>query len=80
MVSYMQTLYDLILGQLEQKRSMKNKELFEDVTAFIDENLAAYKLAIKWYSYKRTCMFSNKNSEKRRINVSNDELRRGKEG
>lgn len=40
MVGYMQTLYDLILGQLEQKRSMKNKELIEDVTAYIDAHLA----------------------------------------
>ncbi|WP_214628251.1 helix-turn-helix domain-containing protein [Paenibacillus agaridevorans] len=39
MVSYIQSLYDLILGQLEQKRSMKNKELALDVTAYIDDHL-----------------------------------------
>ncbi|MHA6480946.1 helix-turn-helix domain-containing protein [Paenibacillus sp. strain BS8-2] len=40
MVGYMQTLYDLILGQLEQKRSMKNKELVADVSDYIDSHLA----------------------------------------
>ncbi len=39
MVSYMLNLYELILGQLEQKRSMKNKELVEDVTTYIDAQL-----------------------------------------
>lgn len=39
MVKYMQVLYDLILDQLDQKRSMKNKELIADVTAYVDEHL-----------------------------------------
>ncbi|WP_284241827.1 helix-turn-helix domain-containing protein [Paenibacillus glycanilyticus] len=41
MVKYMQVLYDLILDQLDQKRSMKNKELVTSVTAYVDENLGA---------------------------------------
>lgn len=39
MVDYMQSLYDLILNQLEQKRSMKNRELVAGVIAYIDAHL-----------------------------------------
>ncbi|RTE10658.1 helix-turn-helix domain-containing protein [Paenibacillus whitsoniae] len=40
MVSYMQVLYELVLDQLEQKRSMKNQELAVAITAYIDTHLA----------------------------------------
>ncbi|MEW9699924.1 helix-turn-helix domain-containing protein [Paenibacillus sp. SI8] len=39
MVSYMQSLYDLVLDQLDQKRSMKNKILAAEITAYIDAHL-----------------------------------------
>ncbi|MDR6552262.1 helix-turn-helix domain-containing protein [Paenibacillus qinlingensis] len=40
MVGYMQSLYELVLDQLEQKRSLKNQELADGITAYIDAHLA----------------------------------------
>ncbi|KRF03647.1 hypothetical protein ASG89_02475 [Paenibacillus sp. Soil766] len=40
MVGYMQALYELVLDQLEQKRSLKNQELADGITAYIDAHLA----------------------------------------
>lgn len=39
MVGYVQALFDRVLDYLEQKRSLKNKELAAGVTAYIDEHL-----------------------------------------
>nr|WP_275984181.1 helix-turn-helix domain-containing protein [Paenibacillus hamazuiensis] len=38
MTSYMQNLYEQVLDQLEQKRSLKNKELAGSVNAYIDKH------------------------------------------
>lgn len=40
MVAYMQSLYELVLDQLEQKRSQRNKELTASITAYIEAHLA----------------------------------------
>jgi two-component system response regulator YesN len=40
MVGYMQALYDLVLDQLEQKRSLKNREMAASVSAYIEAHLA----------------------------------------
>jgi AraC-like DNA-binding protein len=39
MVAYMQALYDLVLDQLEQKRSLKNRELAGNITAYLGSHL-----------------------------------------
>lgn len=40
MVSYMHDLYNLVLDQLDQKRSLKNRELADSVTGYIEAHLA----------------------------------------
>lgn len=39
MVAYMQSLYDLVLDQLEQKRCQKKKELASGITAYLEAHL-----------------------------------------